>query len=59
MCAKQSPFFRQWRRFEFLLILLAAVGPNLTDGSAPDLRDAVGQHRNGLRVIQSLLQFRP
>jgi hypothetical protein len=59
MCANQSRFFRQWRRFEFLLILLAAVGPNLTDGHAPDLRDAVEQNRNDLRLIQSLLQFRP
>jgi hypothetical protein len=59
MCANQSRFFRQWRRFELLLILLAAVGPILAHGPAPGVHAAVEQHRNGLPVIETPLEIRP
>lgn len=59
MCANQSRSFRQWRRSEILPILLATVGPNLTDGPAPDLRDAVERHRRGLPVSEPLPEIRP
>jgi hypothetical protein len=59
MCANQSRFFRQWRRREFLLILLAAVGPNPARGPAPDLHAAAEQNRKGLTVIGPFPEIRP
>jgi hypothetical protein len=59
MCANQSRFFRQWRRFELSLILLAAVGSILAHGLAAGLHAAVEQHRNGLPVIEPPLEIRP